>query len=100
MDVRPRGSHAGGRMQGDLAPFRRAVDYKKHIADVGGLENRTGDSGFLDERCDIEQAGKLEATAHAAKVTNLGSEVLLFGDPSAIGGGRERRNLGVTQRRG
>ncbi len=85
----PLALHAGGRMQGDLAPFRGAVDDEYDVANLGGFENSSGDAGFRDELGGGEQAGKFEASADATEFADFAGELVLRFDPGAVGGGGE-----------
>ncbi len=67
----PIGSHVGGRMQRNLTPLGGAVDEQHNIADIRGFEHGSTDARLLNQFRDVEERGKIEASAHAAKLTHL-----------------------------
>ena len=58
-------------MEHDLAPFGGAIDDQNDVANLGGFESGAGDARFLDERIDVDESGKIEASADAAEFANL-----------------------------
>jgi hypothetical protein len=87
-------------MEGDLAPFGGAVDDEYDVANLGGFENRSEDTGFRDELGGGEQSGEFEAAANAAEFSNLAGELVLGFNPDAVGGGSESRDARLAQGRG
>jgi hypothetical protein len=77
-------------MERDLAPLGGAVYDQQDIANLGGFEYCACDPGFCYERCDIEQARKIEVATCAAKFSNLRGHLLLLGDPGGFGGRSKR----------
>jgi len=58
-------------MQRNLTPLGGAVDEQHNIADIRGFEHGSTDARLLNQFRDVEERGKIEASAHAAKLTHL-----------------------------
>ncbi len=93
-------AHGGGGILGDLPPLGGAIDDGNDVANLECFERGSGDARFGHERSDIGEGGKIEATADAAEFANLSGKQLLGFDPLLIGGGSERIDAVLAERRG
>ena len=58
-------------MRRNFAPFGRAVDYEDDVSNLRGFKGDSGDAGFLDKVCDLDQSKEIEAAADAAEFADF-----------------------------
>ena len=88
----------GGRVD-EVAPRGDAFDNGDQVADLGGFEGGSIDTGLVEGDGGIEQAAELEAATTGEHRTHLGGTLLLLIDPGKIRARFECQYPGLTQRR-
>ena len=91
--------HRRRRTQGNLPPFRGAVDHQNYVANFFRFKSSAGNPRLLGEFRNIQQARKLKPPARTAKFANLRRQVLLLFNPCPIRGGHQTSNPRLPQRR-
>ena len=91
--------HGRGWAEGNFPPLCRPVNDQHHVANLGGFQNRAGNSRLSDNLCDVQQSGKFEAASNPAELANFSGELMLFSNPIGIDGRRKSRNPLLAERR-
>ncbi len=86
------------RMQRNLAPLGSTIGQQQHIAQLGNLQRCAANARLVQDIGRIQQAGEIEASAHAQVAAQLFCELLLPLDPRAVARGGELRNAVLPQR--
>jgi len=74
-------------MQGNLTPLRGTVQDEDYVANLRGFESGAGNTRFLKQAVNLEQACELESSAYAPEFPNVAGKFLLAFDPGAVAGG-------------